>query len=193
MLFYRNLCHFCFLIIKFLKILYETFLAVLTIKKVRTQVLYLVSNKLLNKPALYLSDFIERNKNLYYELLTLVRTHNDLGRWIKFFLTAVIETAKNGVITFQKILNLKHEIDLIIVEFGKKSKNAKKLIDFLYQKPIVAIADIAETLHISRQTANELVKEFINKNILIEITGFQRNKLFSFERYLAIYNKSDAS
>jgi Fic family protein len=155
--------------------------------------LYLVSNKLLNKPALYLSDFIERNKGLYYELLTLVRTQNDLGRWIKFFLTAVIETAKNGVITFQKILNLKHEMDLIIVEFGKKSKNAKKLIDFLYQKPIIAIIDVAEPLNISRQTANQLVKEFINKNILIEITGFQRNKLFSFKRYLAIFNKSEST
>ncbi len=152
--------------------------------------LYLVSNKLLNKPALYLSDFIERNKGLYYELLTTVRTQNNLGSWIKFFLTAVIETAKNGVLTFQNILNLKHDMDLIIVEFGKKSKNAKKLIDFLYQKPIIAITDIVEPLNISKQTAYQLIKEFVNKNILIEVTGFQRNKLFSFQRYLAIYNQS---
>ncbi len=151
--------------------------------------LYLVSNKLLSKPALYLSDYIERHKNTYYELLTIVRNENDLCSWIKFFLTAVIETSKNGVITFQNILNFKHEMELIIVEFGKKSKNAKKLIDFLYQKPIISITDIIKPLSLSKQTANQLVKEFISKNILVEVTGFQRNKLFSFYRYLNIYHQ----
>lgn len=154
--------------------------------------LYLVSNKLLSKPSLYLSDFIERNKGLYYELLTSVRTQNDLAIWIKFFLTAVIETAKNRVITFEKILCLKHKMDMVIVEFGKKSKNAKKLIDFLYQKPIIAIVDIIEPLNISKQTANQLIKDFVSRGILNEVTGFQRNKLFSFEGYLAIFSKAEA-
>jgi len=152
--------------------------------------LYLVSNKLLKKPSLYLSDFIERNKSVYYEALTKVRTDNDLIHWIKFFLEAVISTANSGIRTFQNILSLKQEMDSIIIGFGKKAHNASKLIEFLYQKPIVSISDIIEPLNVSKQTASVLVKEFEEKGILIEITGYERNKLFVFNKYLSIYSQS---
>lgn len=151
--------------------------------------LYLVGNGLLKKPSLYLSDFIEKNKSAYYEALTRVRTDNDLIHWIKFFLEAVISTANSGIDTFQKILSLKQEMDTIIVGFGKKAHNASKLVEYLYQKPIVSITEIVEPLDISKQTANLLIKEFESKNILKEITGYERNKLFSFEKYLNIYSK----
>jgi Fic family protein len=152
--------------------------------------LYLVSTGLLKKPSLYLSDFIERNKSLYYESLTFVREQNDLTSWIKFFLEAVIETASSGVETFQNILALKQEMDALILEFGKKSHNAAKILELLYQKPIVSISDILDNIDISKPTANSLVKEFEEKGILIEITGYQRNKLFAFDKYLKIYSQS---
>jgi len=151
--------------------------------------LYLVSNGLLKKPSLYLSDFIEKNKSAYYEALTRVRTDNDLIHWIKFFLEAVIVTANSGVRTFQNILSLKQEMDALIVGFGKKAHNASKLIEFLYQKPIITIGDIIEPLEMSKPTANSLVKEFEKRGILREITGFQRNKLFVFDKYLTIYSQ----
>ena len=152
--------------------------------------LYLVSNGLLKKPSLYLSDFIERNKSVYYESLTRVRTDNDLIHWIKFFLEAVIVTANSGVKTFQDILSLKQEMDAIVVSFGKKAHNASKLLDYLYQRPIISISDIIEPLEVSKPTANSLVKEFEEKGILKEITGYERNKLFAFDRYLSIYSQS---
>lgn len=152
--------------------------------------LYLVSNGLLKKPSLYLSDFIERNKSAYYEALTRVRTNNDLTHWIKFFLEAVIVTANSGVKTFQGILSLKQEMDTLAVGFGKKAHNASKLIEFLYQRPIISISDIIEPLDVSKQTASVLVKEFEEKGILIEITGYERNKLFAFDKYLSIYSQS---
>ena len=152
--------------------------------------LYLVSNGLLKKPSLYLSDFIERNKSVYYESLTRVRTDNDLIHWIKFFLEAVIVTANSGVKTFQDILSLKQEMDTIVVSFGKKAHNASKLLDYLYQRPIISISDIIEPLEVSKPTANSLVKEFEEKGILKEITGYERNKLFAFDKYLSIYSQS---
>ena len=152
--------------------------------------LYLVSNGLLKKPSLYLSDFIERNKSVYYESLTRVRTDNDLIHWIKFFLEAVIVTANSGVKTFQDILSLKQEMDTIVVSFGKKAHNASKLLEYLYQRPIISISDIIEPLEVSKPTANSLVKEFEEKGILKEITGYERNKLFAFDRYLSIYSQS---
>ena len=152
--------------------------------------LYLVSNGLLKKPSLYLSDFIEKNKSAYYEALTRVRTDNDLIHWIKFFLEAVIVTAKSGVKTFETILGLKQEMDALMIGFGKKAHNASKLIEFLYQRPIISIGDIIEPLEVSKQTASVLVKSFEEKGILKEITGYERNKLFAFEKYLKIYSQS---
>ena len=152
--------------------------------------LYLVSSGLLRKPSLYLSDFIERNKSTYYEMLTFVREKNDLSGWIKFFLEAVISTAQNGVQTFQNILALKQEMDTLMLTFGKKAHNASRLLEYLYQRPIVSVADIVEPLGITKQTANLLVKEFEAKGVLREVTGYQRNKLFVFARYLSIYSPS---
>lgn len=144
----------------------------------------------MKKPSLYLSNFIEKNKSAYYEALTRVRTDNDLMHWIKFFLEVVITTANSGVETFQNILSLKQEMDGMISTFGKKAHNASKLIEFLYQKPIISVGDTIEPLNVSKQTANALVKEFEEKGILKEITGYERNKLFIFDKYLTIYSQS---
>lgn len=84
---------------------------------------------------------------------------------------------------------LKQDVDAKILEFGKRSQNAKALLEFLYQKPIISVADIIEPLGISKPTANLLLSDFVEKGILIETTGLQRNKLYSFERYLRIFSK----
>jgi len=152
--------------------------------------LYLVSNGLLKKPSLYLSDFIEKNKSAYYEALTRVRTADDIIHWIKFFLEAVISTAQNGVKTFETILSIKQDMDEKIIEFGKKAHNASKLIELLYQKPIVNLANIVEELSIAKSTANTLIKDFEKKEILKEVTGYQRNKHYAFKRYLDAFSKS---
>lgn len=96
----------------------------------------------------------------------------------------------SGVKTFQDILSLKQEMDTLAVGFGKKAHNASKLIELLYQRPIISISDIIEPLDVSKQTASVLVKEFEEKGILKEITGYERNKLFAFDRYLTIYSQS---
>ncbi len=151
--------------------------------------LYLVSNELLKKPSLYLSDFIEKNKSAYYEALTGVRTSDDIIHWIKFFLEAMISTANNGVKTFETILAIKQDMDAKVIEFGKKAHNAGKLIEFLYQKPVVSISDVVKSLDISKQTAGLLIKDFEKHGILEEITGHERNRLFVFERYLNAYSQ----
>lgn len=138
----------------------------------------------------HLSDFIEQNKTAYYEALTIVRMNNDLAHWIKFFLEAVISTANSGIKTFQQILDLKKQMDAMVIGFGRKAHNTSKLIDYLYQKPIIYVGYIIKPLEITKQTANQIVKEFETKGILKEITGYERNKLFVFEKYINIYSQS---
>lgn len=152
--------------------------------------LYLVSNGLLKKPSLYLSDFIEKNKSAYYEALTRVRTDNDLTHWIKFFLEAVIVTAKSSVKTFETILSLKQEMDALIVGFGKKAHNASRLLEMLYQKPIVNMTDVGRELNLAKATVSSLIRDFEEKGILKETTGYERNKYYAFTRYLDAYSQS---
>jgi len=95
----------------------------------------------------------------------------------------VIVIANSGVRTFKNILSLKQEMDSLTISFGKKAHNASKLIELLCQKPIIAIGYIIEFLEMSMPTINSLVKEFENRDILMEITGFQINKLFTFSKF----------
>jgi Fic family protein len=151
--------------------------------------LYLVSESLLHKPTLYLSEFFERNKSLYYDNLTFVRTANKLDQWIKFFLVAVIETSKKGIFTFKEILKLKEKIESEkIITLGKKVFNAKLLLNQLYKNPVVSSNDIKTLLNISTRASNGLLNDFIRLGILEEITGFKRNRLFSFKEYLNLFN-----
>jgi len=149
--------------------------------------LYLVSNGLLNYPSLYLSDFFEKNKGAYYDALTVVRSSNDLIHWIKFFLTAVIETSKKSIETFNGILELKSKMDVFIASLGRKAENGQKLITYLYTQPIVDSKRTMEVLGVSAKTAGSLLRDFEEKGILTEYTGFQRNRSFIFTEYIELF------
>ena len=149
--------------------------------------LYLVSNGLLNYPSLYLSDFFERNKGAYYDALTVVRSSNDLIHWIKFFLTAVIETSKKSIETFNGILGLKSKMDVFVASLGRKAENGQKLITYLYRQPVIDSKKAMEVLGVSAKTAGSLLKDFENGGILVEYTGFQRNRSFVFNEYIELF------
>ena len=150
-------------------------------------ILYMISNNLLNKPSLYISDFLEKNRTSYYNALSKVRESNDLSHWIKFFLNGIIVTANKGKNTFKSILTLKNQIDNKIVALGRKAKNGKILLNKLYKKPIISSNEIADFLNIAHKTANILIKDFEKLGILKEITGYKRNRMFMFEDYLKLF------
>ncbi len=150
--------------------------------------LYLVANKVLEKPLLYLSDFFERNRELYYQNLTRVRTENDLEQWIKFFLVGVAETAEKSVLTLKSIMQLKNNIENEkIISMGKRSKTAFNLFNRLFSTPVVTIKDIEKITQLSLKASYDLIKLFIEKNILIEITGYKRNRIFVFAEYINLF------
>lgn len=151
--------------------------------------LYLVSMGILQKPTLYLSDFFERNKGAYYDALTVVRTSDNLEHWIKFFLVGVAETAKNGKSTFEKIIALRHDSEQKIMSLGKRAKVGQELLKQLYSQPILNTKQIAERLNITNASASTLVKQFETIDILKEVTGFKRNRLFQFTKYLRLFEK----
>jgi Fic family protein len=150
--------------------------------------LYLVDKEILKQPILYLSDFFERNKTLYYDNLMRARTHNDLKQWLKFFLVGVIETAKNGVTTFDEILKLKSNSELQIQTLGSRSNNAQKILHYLLKKPIIDVNKVLEITGVSQRTGYSLIADLEKLEILEEVTGGKRGKIYAFKKYLKIFN-----
>jgi Fic family protein len=151
--------------------------------------LHLVSLGMLKKPTLYLSRFFEKNRASYYDSLTMVRKSNEIEQWIKFFLVGVIETSRDGINTFEKIIKLRQKYENTIIEkIGKRSKLAKDLLMYLFTDPVVDIKDIEKALKITTPTANALTKELIKVNILKERTGFSRNRVFILWEYFNCFN-----
>ncbi len=149
--------------------------------------LYLVDKGLLRKPSLYLSDFFERNRGSYYDALTRVRLSNDISHWVRFFLSAVIETAGKGIATFEAILKLRQEVDALVLGYGKRAENAQKLLKFLYNTPSISVGQAAGALGLSHQATSSLIKKMVSDGLLHEQTGYQRNQIFIFSRYLALF------
>lgn len=155
--------------------------------------LYLVNKGILKQPILYLSDFFERNRTLYYDNLMRVRTHNDLGQWFKFFLTGVIETAQNGVKTFDGILQLQKTIEEKLSNTGGRSADAHKIIEYLYGNPIIDAQKVTEIIEKTPKSAYSLLRVLEEQKLLKEITGAQRGKLYMFEEYLELFKQTKSS
>jgi Fic family protein len=152
--------------------------------------LYLVNQKVLTRPTLYLSDFIEKNKSHYYDNLTAVSERNNIVQWLKFFLVGIIETTKTAIDTFNKILALQDKLQKKkIIKMGKRIPNAQALLTYLYKKPVVTAADVMNELDVTKQTANTLILDFEKLGILKEQTGFKRNRIFIFEEYLNLFDR----
>ncbi len=150
--------------------------------------LYLVNKGILKKPILYLSDFFEKHRTLYYDNLMRVRTHNDINQWLKFFITGIIETSKNGVETFNSIMNLSKSTEEKITKLGARSADGHKIIDYLYNNPIIDAQKVGSIIDKKPQSAYQLISKLENLKILREITGSQRNRLYVFDDYLEIFN-----
>lgn len=149
--------------------------------------LYLVSNGLLAKPSLYLSDFFERHRGSYYDALTRVRASGDMGHWVRFFLQGVLETATKGRDTFSKVLALRTDVEQRILTLGKRVPNARATLNLLYRRPLVASSDLKRELQVSAPTAQALIKDLIRLGILVEITGQNRWRLYAFDAYLKLF------
>ncbi len=153
-------------------------------------VLYFISQGVLEKPLLYISDFFEKNKGLYYDKLSLVREKKDLLGWIKFFLDGVTATAEAAASTLQRIIDLKEELHTSLVEnFGKRAKSGQALLKYLFFRPVVTMQQVKGELGVANKTTYELVDMFVKYGILKEITGYKRNRLFAFEKYLNLLKK----
>ncbi len=149
--------------------------------------LYLVEKKILKKPILYLSDFFERNRSLYYDNLTKVREKNDIQQWFKFFLVGVIETAKSSIETFDQILKLQKEVDEKLQMLGSRMNNGRNVINHMYQHPLIDAQKVQTITDLSMPSVYKLIAELEKLEIIKEQTGAKRGKQYWFPEYVKIF------
>jgi Fic family protein len=150
--------------------------------------LYLVSEKIMEKPLLYLSMFFEKNKSLYYDNLTRVREKNDMMHWLKYFLVGLAQTAELAVQTLSTILQIKERTEeMIKKDWGRRSSNGLILLQHLFEEPVIQVKNIEKVCCLSTKAANDLVAQFVRSKILVEVSGQTRYRVFIFQEYLEMF------
>lgn len=145
---------------------------------------YLCWKKIMQKPLLYLSYFFKLNRQEYYDRLNMVRDRGDYEQWISFFLKGVIWTSQSALETIKNLLEISETNKHILLRKKISSPLAIALLEYLMIKPHLSIQEIASHFEISFQTAQSMVVQFVNLDILKEITGKKRDRRYSYWKYL---------
>jgi Fic family protein len=147
----------------------------------------------LHKPVLYLSHHFKQHRQSYYDHLQAVRDHGDWEAWLAFFLRGVIDVAGEAAATARRILQLREQHRSAITEhLGRAAGNGHKVLESLYHRPIVAVADVQQLTGTTFAAANNLVSRLVQQGVLQEMTGYARNRRFRYAPYIALFNDSPA-
>ena len=128
-------------------------------------ILYLITNSLLDIPILYLSSYINENKSEYYELLNKVNKNNEWGNWIIYMLKAVEVTSNKTVEKVNSIKNLLEETIILAQEKAPKIYR-KELIELLFEHPYSKIEYVVSSLGVERKAASRYLKQLEDIGIL---------------------------
>ena len=145
----------------------------------------LVHGGVLHRPLLYLSGYLKRHRAEYYDRLTAIRTTGDWEAWLHFFLTGVAETAEEATATARAILALR-ETHRATVQSGTAGANGLRLLDLLFERPLVHVNLVKDRLGVAFATANKVVEQFETLGLLEEITGRRRDRIFSYAPYVSL-------
>lgn len=148
----------------------------------------------LHKPVLYLSHYFRRHRQEYYDRLQAVREDGAWEAWIEFFLRGVIEVAGEATDTARRILALREAHRAGITDrLGRAAGNGHKVLESLYDRPIVSVKDVQRLLGTSFATANTLVSRLSEIGVLSEMTGHARNRRFRFATYIELFSDAGVS
>ncbi len=144
----------------------------------------------LHRPLLYLSHYLKRHRTEYYALLMGVREFGDWESWIRFFLEGVAQTADEATATARAVVGLRDEHRERVPDFGF-GLNGLRLIDLLFERPLVNVNLVRDSLDVSFVTANKLVERFASEGFLDEVTGGRRYRVFRYSPYLRLFADTD--
>lgn len=148
----------------------------------------LTEQEILHKPVLYLSHYFKRHRQAYYDSLQAVRDRGDWEGWLCFFLRGVAEVSAEATQTARGILALREEHRTAITNhLGRAAGNGHRVLESLFDHPIVSVKSVQEEIGTSFAAANNLVARLTELGILVEITGHARNRRFRYEPYVRLF------
>lgn len=152
----------------------------------------LTERGILHKPVLYLSHYFKRHRSLYYEHLQAVRDQGRWEEWITFFLRGVIEVATEATNTARRILALRELHRTMITDhLGRAAGNGHRILESLYERPIVTVSDIQEQTRTTYASSNVLLGRMVKLGILSEMTGYARNRRFRYDPYVRLFTDDE--
>jgi Fic family protein len=149
----------------------------------------LCARGVLRRPMLYLSYDFKRRRQEYYDRLQAVRDTADVEGWVRFFLEAVRDVAREGTDTARRIQRLRDEHRTLVTTRLKSSTTGIQLLDRLFERPAVTVPLVQDLLGRSYPAANDLVASFVDLGLLREITGGARHRVFQYDPYVAIFGE----
>ena len=153
--------------------------------------LLLCQKNVLHRPLLYLSHYLKLHRAEYYDRLMAIRNDGNWEAWLKFFLRGVAEVSDEAIKTSRQIFALREQHrEFVNTSVSSNVASGLRLLDYLYEQPIVNVRLVEKHLQSSFVTANKLVEQFVKLNILKETTGGQRNRRYSYFPYLGLFEAS---
>lgn len=150
----------------------------------------LVHREVLHRPLLYLSAYLKHRRSEYYDRLMAVRNEGNWEGWIGFFLEGVVSTAEEATKTASAIVRLRDE-HRVLVQTSGFGVNELRLLDILFQRPLVNPALVAQELKLTDVTASKLIERLASLRLLEEITGRRRNRVFRYTPYWKLFQDHD--
>ena len=152
----------------------------------------LCEQQVLFKPVLYLSYYFKRQRATYYETLQAVRERGDWEGWLAFFLRGVAEVSAQAAETARRILLLREtHRALITARLGRAAGNGQRVLEYLYEHPIVSVNEVKELIGTAYPAASQLVAKLEACGILTEITGQSRNRRFRYDEYVHLFSDAE--
>ena len=141
---------------------------------------------LLREPLLYLSLYFKRNRSTYYQLLGDIRHTGDWEAWLRFFLEGVREVAEAGVATARSVSETIRDDRSRIGRLGRRAGSALRVHQSLVERPAGNIARLARRTGLSAPTVAAVLRVLEDLDIVNEVTGRQRGRIFTYESYLVV-------
>ena len=143
----------------------------------------------LRDPLLYLSLHFKQNRATYYELLDRVRRDGDWEAWLAFFLEGVKQAAAGAVATAERLSGMFRTDRSRVEESGRRAGSALRVHEVLKARPIRSMPGICDATGLSFPAVSSAMELLVELGIARELTGKRRNRLFVYERYLAVLNE----
>jgi Fic family protein len=152
----------------------------------------LCENGVLQKPVLYLSHYFKRHRQEYYERLQAVRDTGDFEGWMSFFLRGVAEVSVEAAQTARRILELRETHRRIITDqLGRAAGNGHRVLERLFESPIVTVKDVQTLLGTTFAGANQIVRRLTDLGVLREVTGQARHRRFRYDAYIRLFESDE--